>query len=173
MELLVPMDGPFPTVSPFQVQLPPLLFEPPIQTCPPLVEIVPSKPTPPSLFVLSKSDQRITSNLPVPLVVMVFPLLTVPLPCIVRTPVPPDLVMIELLVIPRIVFVMDLIKISPVSDEVKAASMVMTPPCIFIGPATVMGTSSQRFPVLPGLPQVKERMVCPFWFQLNQFVCAP
>ena len=60
-----------------------------------------------------------------------------------------------------------------ISDEVKAASMVMTPPCIFIGPATVMGTSSQRFPVLPGLPQVKERMVCPFWFQLNQFVCAP
>ena len=92
---------------------------------------------------------------------MEFPLLMVELPCIVRTPVPPDFVMMELLAIPGTELDIDFRKILPVSDEVKAASMVMTPPYILIGPAAVIGLSIQRFAVLPDFPRVNERMVCP------------
>ena len=123
--------------------------------------MVPSKPVPPSLFVLSKSDQSTTSNLAVPLVVIVPPDMTEAFPCMVSTPVPPDLVIIELLMIHPLAFEMDLRKIFPVSDEVNAVFNVITPPYIFIGPAAVIALSIKRLAALPVLPNVKERMVCP------------
>ena len=97
-----------------------------------------------------------------PLVLMVPIFVTRAFPCIVSTPVPPDLVMVELLMIDGFPFHIDFRKILPVSDEVNAVLMVMAPPYIFIGPAEVIALSMVRFPVLLGFPNVKERMVCPF-----------
>ena len=90
------------------------------------------------------------------------PFVTEAFPCIVSTPVPPDLVMVELLMIDVPPVLIDFRKILPVSDEVKAASMVMTPPYILIGPAAVIALSIKRLVALPDLPRVNERMVCPF-----------
>ena len=101
-------------------------FEPPNHKCPPLVEMVPEWPIPPSLFELSKSDHSTTFSTPLPLVVItpVLLLVAIELLCMVNVPVPPDLVMVELFETCQ----SPLKKIFPVAELVRGVELVMVLP---------------------------------------------
>ena len=78
----------------------------------------------------------------------------------VKTPVPPDLVKVELLTMHPFAFEMEFKKIFPFAEEVRFAFSVITPPNILMGPATVIWfVSKVMSAVFPDFPIVKPDMI--------------